>query len=114
MPPEREERDQQPARTQQFEGQAVDVLVAARGFFGLGGGGGEFGRVEDNQIPRTVLVAEFPQGGEDVRFQPVQPVGRQAVEMGVFAPQRQRASALVSTEDGCARLRQRCRVKPPV
>ena len=61
--------DQQAARAQQLEGQQVDILVAAGGLLGLGGGRGELGRVEHDQVEGTRLVTEFAQELEDIPFQ---------------------------------------------
>src|SRR3989338_7703496 len=61
---------EQAARPEQLEGEQVDVLVAARGFFGERGGGGELGRVEDDEIEGAALVAQFAQRLEYIRFLP--------------------------------------------
>ena len=61
---------EQAARPEQFEGEQVDVLLAARGLFGERGGGGELGRVEDDEVEAAPLVAQFAQRLEHVCFLP--------------------------------------------
>jgi len=61
----------QAARPEQFEAEQVDVLVAARGLFGERGGGGELGRVEDDEVKEAALVAQFAQRLEYVGFAPL-------------------------------------------
>ncbi len=52
---------EQAAGVEQFESQQIDVLVTSCGFFGKGGGGGELGRVENDEVEFTALVAQLAQ-----------------------------------------------------
>ena len=61
---------EQAAGAEQLEGEQVDVLVAARGFFGEGGGGGKLGRIEDDEVEGAALVAQLAQRLEHVSFLP--------------------------------------------
>src|SRR5512138_96308 len=83
------EGDQPPARSQQLERQQVDVLVAARGSFGLCGGWRELGRVEDDQVEGAILVAESAQELKDIAFEYRVTSSIQAVEGDIFAAEFQ-------------------------
>lgn len=65
------EGHQRAAGTQQLERQQVDVLVTAGGFLRLGGGGGELGRVEDDQV---VLLGLIPQQAQLLKDVPGDPL----------------------------------------
>ena len=82
------ERDQRPTRAQQFEGQQVDVLIAARSLFRLGGRGGKFWRIEDDQFEGADLVPELSQLLEDIPCAPLHPLWLHPVLCSVLAPQR--------------------------
>src|SRR3989338_3930647 len=66
---------------EQLEAEQIDVLVAARGFLGERGSGGELGRIEDDEVEAAALVTQFAQRLEPARFQPfgaryIQPIAR--------------------------------------
>jgi hypothetical protein len=60
------EGEQQPAGRQQLERQAVDVLVGARGAFGVRGGGRELRRVEHDGVEAAAALQALAQVGVDV------------------------------------------------
>ena len=62
---------EQTARPEQLEAEKVDVLVAARGFFGERGGGGELGRIEDDEVEAAPLIAQLAQRLKYVVFAPL-------------------------------------------
>ena len=59
------EGEENSAGAQEFEGEDVDILVAARGAFELGAAFGEFGRIEDDDVELARLVAE---AAEDLEY----------------------------------------------
>ena len=60
------EGEQHAPRLQNLEGQAVDVLVSARGAVGVGCGGGKLGRVEHDGVKCAALAVKLAQGLVDV------------------------------------------------
>src|SRR3989338_4818200 len=60
----------QPARPEQLEPEQIDVLVAARCFFGERGGGCELGRIEDDEVEGAALVAKLAQRLEYIGLLP--------------------------------------------
>ena len=101
------ESDQDPAGTQEFEGQQVDILVAAGGFSGLGGRGGEFGRVKDDQVEGAGFIPEFTQELEDIAFQRGVVVSGEGIQRHVFPAQRQRIRRGIHREHRLCPARQR-------
>ncbi|MCY1545638.1 hypothetical protein D9M68_815900 [compost metagenome] len=58
--------EQHAAGCEQFEGQAVDVLVGTGGALGVRHGGGEFGRVEHDGVELASFGHELAQRGVHV------------------------------------------------
>jgi hypothetical protein len=89
---------QQAARHEQFERQAVDVLVGAAGALGVRGRGGELGRIEHDGIEGPPILEELAQHGVDVGIQRLMVRGLEAVEQHMLAGAHQRRAGGIDAE----------------
>ena len=105
---------EQAARPEQFEAEQVDVLVAARGFFGERGGGGELGRIEDDQVELAALVAQRAQRLEHVGLLPFGARCIQAVVGQISAAMRNASPDASIDSTDFAPPRSAYSEKPPV
>jgi len=72
-------------RIEQAETQEIDVLVGPGGPGRMGGGRGELGRVQDNQVETSPFLAQLAQGLEHIRLPPFRPLGGQGRIQGHIA-----------------------------
>jgi hypothetical protein len=109
MPPRAAEGQQQPARRQQLQRQAVDVLVGARRALGVGGGGRELGRVQHDGVEALARLQALAQELVDVGVDHAVARGVEAVGLHVRAGALQRRRRRIDA----GHVRRRRRPAPP-